>query len=107
MAFYELRRYRVRDGRMQNWLQLMETQILPFVVSEGMVVTASYCDQEDDSLYYWIRRFHSEDDRIRLYAAVYESEYWTKTLAPQIGELLDREQIVIRRLVPTEKSPVQ
>ena len=73
MAFYELRRYTVRPGKMDDWLEFMEGTIIPFQVSKGMVITGSYRGEEDDSVYFWTRRFESEAQREALYAAVYES----------------------------------
>jgi hypothetical protein len=60
MAFYELRQYHVRPGRMQQWLKLMEEEIIPFQVSKGMVICGSFRGETDESVYVWIRRFESE-----------------------------------------------
>ena len=30
MAFYELRQYKVRPGKMAEWLKVMEEEIIPF-----------------------------------------------------------------------------
>ena len=35
MAFYELRQYKVRPGRMQEWLKVMEEEIIPFQVAKA------------------------------------------------------------------------
>ena len=40
MAFYELRQYKVKKGKMKEWLKIMEEEIIPFQVSKGMVITA-------------------------------------------------------------------
>ena len=107
MAFYEVRQYTIRPGKMMAWLELMEGEILPFQISKGMVVTASFRGEDDDSVYIWLRRFESEAERVRLYAAVYESEHWQTQIRPRIGELMDREQIKVLRVVPTSISPSQ
>ncbi|NNG02558.1 MAG: NIPSNAP family containing protein [Inquilinus sp.] len=107
MALYELRQYKVRDGQMSAWLDLMEGEIIPYVVSKGMVFTASFRAEDDPSVYVWIRRFEDEADRERLYAKVYESEHWKSDLSPRIGDLLIREEAIIHRLVPTRLSPMQ
>ena len=104
MAFYELRQYKVRPGRMQEWLKVMEEEIIPFQVAKGMVITGSYRGETDDSVYVWMRRFESEAQREALYKAVYESDHWKNTLSPGVGELIDREQIQVIRLQPTPKS---
>jgi len=107
MAFFELRQYRVRAGQMDDWVRLMEVEIIPFQISKGMVVTASFRGEVDDSTYFWIRRFETEADRERLYKAVYESDYWKEEVAPRIPDFLDRKRSVITRVVPTSRSPMQ
>jgi hypothetical protein len=107
MAFYELRQYHVRPGRMDEWVRIMEEQIIPFQVAKGMVICGSFRGETDDSAYVWIRRFDSEAQREALYKAVYETDHWKTKIAPQIPECLDREKMVITRIVPTPKSTVQ
>ncbi len=41
MAFYELRQYPVLPGKMNEWVEFMEQEIIPFQVSKGMVITGS------------------------------------------------------------------
>ena len=60
MAFYELRQYKVLDGQMENWLKVMQEEIIPFQVGKGMVIAGSFRGEDDDSVYVWIRRFESE-----------------------------------------------
>ena len=72
-----------------------------------MVITGSFYGEADPSVYIWTRRFESEAERVGLYAAVYESEYWKTEIAPRVPEHLDRSAMVITRIVPTAKSPVQ
>jgi hypothetical protein len=107
MAFYELRQYKIRPGKMDAWLQVMENEIIPFQVAKGMVITGSFRGETDDAVYVWIRRFESEQDRERLYAAVYESDHWKNVITPRVGELIDREAINVQRIVPTRISTAQ
>jgi hypothetical protein len=92
---------------MQEWLKVMEEEIIPFQVAKGMVITGSYRGETDDSIYVWTRRFESEAQREALYKAVYESDTWKTRIAPRIPDLLDREKMVVTRIVPTAKSTVQ
>ena len=105
--FYELRQYRIRPGRMDEWVEFMERDIIPFQVSRGMVITGSWRGEEDDTVYVWMRRFESEAERERLYQAVYESDYWKNEVAPRVTELMDRSAIRVTRVVPTPKSVSQ
>ena len=107
MAFYEIRQYHIRKGKMQEWLKFMEGTIIPFQVSKGMVICGSFQGEADDSVYFWLRRFKSEKERERLYKAVYQSDEWVKNISPLVGKLIDREKIVVNRVVPTPKSTVQ
>jgi NIPSNAP len=103
---FELRQYRIRPGRREEWVAFMEEVIIPFQVSKGMVIVGTFVADEDDDLYVWIRRFASEEERKALYAAVYESDTWRNEIAPRAGEMLDRESMHITRLLPTERSVI-
>ena len=104
--FYELRQYRTRPGKRQEWVDFMEEVIIPFQVSKGMVIAGSFVGEEEDDLYIWMRRFDDEAQRERLYEAVYGSDEWTNEIAPKVGELLDRDKIVVTRIEPTPKSVI-
>jgi hypothetical protein len=107
MAFYELRQYKVLPDKLGSWVKMMEEEIIPFQVSKGMVITGSFHGETDPSIYIWLRRFDSEEQRVALYAAVYESDYWKTQIAPRVPEHLDRSAMVITRIVPTAKSVAQ
>lgn len=107
MAFYELRQYKVRPGKLAEWVKIMETEIIPFQVSKGMVVCGSFQGETDESVYVWLRRFESEAEREALYKAVYESDHWKEKIAPRVPDYLDRSAAVITRIVPTTKSTMQ
>lgn len=107
MAFYELRQYKVLPGKLDEWVRIMEEEIIPFQVSKGMVICGSFRGETDNSVYVWLRRFESEAEREALYKAVYESEYWKNEIAPRVAQYLDRPNIVVTRIVPTPKSTVR
>ena len=107
MAFYELRQYKVRNGQMENWLKVMQEEIIPFQVAKGMVISASFQGEEDESVYVWIRRFENEEKRKELYSAVYESDVWKNEISPRLSSMLDRDAMVVTRLSPTELSILQ
>ena len=102
--FFELRQYRIKDGKRNEWVKLMEEEVIPFQISKGMVVAGSFTGQQEPDLYVWIRRFDSEEERERLYKAVYESDHWLHVLKPKIDTMLDRPRIIVTRLEPTAKS---
>lgn len=62
--------------------KLMEGEIIPFQVSKGAVITASFRGETDESVYVWGRRFESEEDRVRIHKDIYESDFWKNTISP-------------------------
>jgi hypothetical protein len=107
MAFYELRQYFVRPGKMDEWVKIMEEEIIPFQVSKGMVICGSFRGETDDSAYIWMRRFDSEAEREAQYKAVYETDHWKTKIAPRVPDCLDREKMHIQRIVATSRSTMQ
>ena len=106
-AFYELRQYKVLPGKLDEWVKIMEDEIIPFQVANGMVICGSFRGEEDESVYIWLRRCESEAQREELYKKVYESDYWKNEMAPRVSDYLDRSAAVIKRIVPTPKSTVR
>lgn len=105
--FYEIRRYQVRPGRRDEWVRYMQDTVIPFQVGRGMSVTASFVDEEDPDGYVWIRRFEDEQERIALYAGVYESDRWREELGPKVSSFLLLDQIKVTRVVPTADSALK
>ena len=105
--FFELRQYRVKPGKREEWVRLMEEEIIPFQIAQGMVVVGSFVGEQEEDLYVWIRRFENEAEREALYERVYQSDHWQNEITPRVGDMLDREKIVVTRLTPTPKSVIR
>ena len=105
--FFELRQYRIKSGMRDEWVKYMEEVIIPFQVSKGMVVSGSFVGEEEEDLYVWIRRFDSEEERERLYEAVYESDTWKNEITDKVGSMMERDRMVVTRIVPTPKSVIR
>jgi hypothetical protein len=101
---YEIRRYQVKPGRRDEWVRYMEETIMPYLIERGMSVMASFLDEEDESGYIWIRRFEDEQERVELYAAVYESDRWQREISPVVSDLVLLDEITVTRAVPTRRS---
>jgi hypothetical protein len=105
--FFELRQYRTLPGQRDAWVKVMEEVIIPFQASKGMVIVGSFVAQQEDDLYIWIRRFESEEERVALYKAVYETDYWQNEVSPKVGQMLDRARMVITRIEATPRSVIR
>ena len=99
-----MRQYEIRPGKMAEWLKMMDEEILPFQVARGMVIPAIFHGETDDSVFIWLRRFESEEERVRLYKAVYEDPEWVNELSPRVGQLINRETIQVQRVLATPMS---
>ncbi len=102
----ELREYHALPGERQNWVDYMEDVIIPFQQSKGMSIAGSFVGSQDDHTYVWIRTFASESERVRLYAAVFETPEWEDEMSPRVAQMLDRERIKVTVLEPTPGSPI-
>lgn len=106
--FFELRQYRIRPGKKESWVKFMDETLIPFQISKGMVVPASFTTtDEDDDYYVWLRRFDSEEQRKELYAAAYENEVWTEEYLPIVLEHIFREENKVTRIEPTQSSIIR
>ena len=102
--FFELRQYRIKKGKMKQWVKYAEEVLLPFQISQGMVVVGTFVGLEEKDLFVWIRRFESERERKKLYKKVYESETWLKQIKPEVDKMLIRPKMVIITMKATSKS---
>jgi hypothetical protein len=105
--FLELREYRIKGGKRDQWVKLMEEKIIPFQMSKGLVAIGSFIALDEPDLYVWIRRFESEEEAERLYKEVYESDYWRNQIKPEADTMLQRESIRNLRLKSTRLSVIQ
>ena len=95
-------------GKMDEWVRIMEEEIIPFQVSKGMVITAvRIAARPTIPSTFWVRRFESEEQRVQQYKDVYEFDYWKTKIAPKAPEYLVRGANIVSRVVPTPRSPMQ
>lgn len=104
---FELRQYRCRPGKRDEFVRYMDETLIPFQVSMGVVVVGSFIDEEDPEGYVWIRRFASEQERELVYENIYTSDRWNTEILPAVVEMVYREESVISRLNPTPRSVIR
>ena len=73
-----------------------------------MVITGSYRGEEDDSVYFWTRRFgeRGAPQGSSMRRSTRAISGGTK-LAPNVVDLIDRDLIQVTRVVPTPRSVAQ
>lgn len=92
---------------MADWVDFMDAEIIPFLMTKGMVIVGSFVAEKEKDLYIWIRRFENAEEQKKIYTAVYDDPYWTNVLSPKAGEIIDRENIVVTHMLPTRRSVIQ
>ena len=119
--FFELRTYNVFENKMDDFVNLMEKEIIPFQVSKGMIIHGSFMEKSINQFYLkdgnrlmdtnfnrnkyiWIRRFENSEHKIKLYKRVYESKKWIEKIGPKVNLLIDRNSITVQNLFSTHLS---
>lgn len=102
----------------------MDYVVIPFQKDKGMNIHASFIlnstdniffligevevtSKIDDSRYVQIWSFRNEDEKNKLYKAVYQNEEWMNDLDPRAKQLMNLNKIVVHNLSPTEMSLVK
>jgi hypothetical protein len=103
----ELREYKIKEGRRDDFFDLLQRDIIPYQIKKGMAIIGCFKAIEDEDLVIWLRRFQNEEERERLYIEVYESEFWLTQIKPQTDEMLDRPKMKVTLMEAGEISPIQ
>ncbi|MDH5230886.1 MAG: NIPSNAP family protein [Gammaproteobacteria bacterium] len=102
---YELRFYYIAAGKRDEFVRIMDEQIIPFQIQQGMNILGSFIDHEDADCYIWLRSYNDENDKQKLYDKVYGSDTWQKQIRPLFADLLIREKTAVHMLSPTKAMP--
>jgi quinol monooxygenase YgiN len=72
----EIRTYRIKPGRREEFIRYFVTHVAPLQRSKGIVIVGPFRDVTDADTLVWLRTFPSLDDRERMLEAFYESDEW-------------------------------
>lgn len=104
--FFELRVYPLMPGKAEEFVRYMDEEIIPYQLSKGMTILASFLNDAEDT-YVWIRRFANDEEKDALYDAVYNNDYWRNEVSPKLPELMDGAGIEVTILRATPRSFMQ
>ena len=119
--FFELRIYEVYPNKMSDWVEFMNKEIIPFQEERGMEINGTFVmnssdqffeesgerkmhSEKKESTYVWIRRFQGQDQKKKLYNAVYESNEWIEYYRPKVSEMINLNSIIVHNLSATDMS---
>ncbi|MDG3085111.1 NIPSNAP family protein [Vibrio hannami] len=101
MKIIELREYKIKPGKTEEWIQWMNDELLPYQHSKGMLIIDTYLRTDDNGVdfFVWLREFESEDARQRIYKETY-NDWWITVIRPKVFTLIDEHSINVKLLYP-------
>ncbi len=85
----EIRTYRIKAGRREEFLERFDSKIAPLQRSVGIVIVGPFRDMENRDTIVWLRTFPSRDDRERMLKAFREADEWASGLRESTLEMIE------------------
>lgn len=91
----EVRAYRIKPGRREEFIKLFETRAVPALRSHGMEILGPLLDLENPNKFVFLRSFPSLDERERMKNEFYEGELWKNELESIAMPLIDSYDVIL------------
>jgi hypothetical protein len=91
----EVRSYRIKPGRRDEFVKLFETRAIPALRSYGMKILGPMLDIENPNKFVWLRSFPSLEERDKMKNAFYEGDLWKKELEAIAMPLLESYDVIL------------
>ena len=95
---YELRQYRTFPGKRDEFVRLMNDEVIPFQRECGVDVVGTFVSADDPELYVWIRRFEDLEARDRVSEAIYTNSRWKEDFDGPIRDMIDYSRVRVTTL---------
>ena len=96
----EVRSYRIKPGKREEFIKLFESRAIPGLRSYGMKIIGPFLDVENPNKFVFLRSFPSLEERDRMKDAFYGSELWKNELEGLAMPLLESYDVIL-----CEESP--
>jgi hypothetical protein len=96
----EVRRYRIKPGRREEFLEFFRTRSVPALQAHGMAVFGPLVDLENPNAFVWLRGFPSLEARDEMKAAFYEGELWKNELEAIATPMLESYDVHLTETGP-------
>ena len=96
----EVRSYRIKPGKRDEFIRLFETRAVAAMRSYGMQVTGPFLDVENPNKFVFLRSFPSLEERDRMKEAFYRGELWKDELEGLAMPLLDSYDVILCEASP-------
>jgi len=91
----EVRTYRIKAGRRDEFIEMFETRSVPALRAYGMKVVGPFLDLENPNKFVWLRGFASHEERERMRAAFYGGDPWKSELEAIAMPMLESYDVVL------------
>jgi len=96
----EVRSYRTKPGRREEFIQFFLTRAVPALRSHGMEILGPLLDLENPNKFVWLRSFPSLEERDRRKTAFYEGELWKNELEAVAMPMLESYDVILCEAAP-------
>jgi NIPSNAP len=91
----EVRSYRIKPGRREEFIKFFETRSIPAQRSHGMKILGPLLDLENPNKFVFLRSFPSLEERDRMKNDFYEGELWKKELESIAMPMIDSYDVIL------------
>jgi hypothetical protein len=91
----EVRTYRIKPGRRDEFIEFFETRAVPALRAHGMKIVGPLLDLENSDTFVFLRGFPSLHERDRMKNAFYEGELWKGELEAIAMPMLESYVVVL------------
>src|SRR5262245_41243155 len=96
----EVRSYRIKPGRREEFIEFFEKRSIPALRSHGMKVLGPLLDLENTNKFVWLRSFPSLEERDRMKDEFYEGELWKNELEAIAMPMLESYDVILCETAP-------
>ncbi len=91
----EVRSYRIKPGRREEFVRMFETRAVPAQRAIGMEIMGPLLDLENPNKFVFLRSFPSLEERDRMKDAFYGGALWKNELEAIAMPLLDSYDVIL------------
>ena len=91
----EVRSYRIKPGKRDEFIHFFETRGIPALRAHGMQVLGPLLDLENPNKFVWLRSFPSLEEREQMRDAFYGGDVWKNELEAIAMPLLESYDVTL------------
>lgn len=96
----EVRSYRVKPGRREEFIRFFETRAVPAQRAHGMQIIGPLLDLENPNKFVWLRSFPSLEERDRVKDEFYGGALWKNELEQIAMPMLESYDVTLCETSP-------